>query len=85
MSDTPITNSFKVRFSTLCAEEDSYWVPAKKSAELERELAAAQERASKLEFFVKEIAASPNCEPGAPWHGICDACKAKQLLKELNP
>jgi hypothetical protein len=49
MSDTPRTDKNRVRFSTLCHPEDAWWVHETVSAQLERELNAANDRIKRLE------------------------------------
>ena len=49
MSDTPRTDAKRVRFSSLCAEDDQFWVPYQVSSQLERELNAANARIKRLE------------------------------------
>ena len=48
MSDTPRTGKNRVRFSTLCHPEDAWWVHETVSAQLERELNAANENTRRL-------------------------------------
>ena len=49
MSDTPRTDTNSVRFSTLCADLDQWWVSRETARQLERELNAAKARADRLE------------------------------------
>ena len=53
MSDTPRTDTNSVRFSTLCADLDQWWVSRETARQLERELNAAKARIARLEEALK--------------------------------
>lgn len=55
MSATPRTGKNRVRFSTLCHPEDAWWVHETVSAQLERELNAANERIKRLDETLEGV------------------------------
>ena len=87
MSDTPRTDAKSVRFSTLCAERDQWWVSRETSRQLERELAAANERIRRLEAAGNALDNSVAC--GCGIDGPCNSCRKAldewRQAKEAKP